>query len=450
MRRYVIIGSGAAGLAAAETIRRKDASGTIILLTGDRHGYYSRPGLAYYLTGEVPEKQLFPYDRNHIRNLNLLWEQSAVVRVHPAEHQLYLEGAKRVDYDRLLIATGATAILPDTPGISLEGVVKLDNMEDARHILRLARRGATAVVVGGGITALELVEGLAARGMKVHYFLRGDRYWSNVLDEEESRLVENRLTHEGVVLHHHTNLIEILGRGGRVSAVQAQEGDRDLRLNCSLVAVAIGIRPRKNLAAQAGLENARGILCNEALQTSHPDIYTAGDVAEVIDPVSGKPVLDSLWGPAVQMGKVAGGNMAGANLIYRKEIPFNVTRIAGLITTIIGQVGSEPAKTPSENDLTGAIMRGDSEIWRQYPDAVVTQTVGGHNRLRLYVRQATLAGALVMGDQQLSGPIQRIVREKLDIRSIHNMLIAPNAPLSDIITQFWRERQPAHAAFGFV
>ena len=101
-------------------------------------------------------------------------------------------------------------------------MVKLDTLEDADRILKLARRGQPAVVVGGGITALELVEGLAARGMRVHYFLRGERYWTGVLDETESRMVEQRLQHDGVFLHFHTNLVEVLGRGGKVSGVRAQ------------------------------------------------------------------------------------------------------------------------------------------------------------------------------------------------------------------------------------
>ena len=448
-RRYVIVGSGAAGIAAAETIRKTDPSGKITLLTGDPHGYYSRPGLAYYLTGEIPEKQLFPMDQRRLRELNLTWGQKAVVRVQRTEHRVSLQGGAAVEYDRLLIATGAHATMPDTPGITLEGVVKLDHLDDARKIMRLARRGAHAVVVGGGITALELVEGLTERGMKVHYFLRGDRYWSNVLDEEESRMVESRLKADGVELHYQTNLVEILGRGGKVNGVTARQGDQDIRLNCALVAVAIGIRPRKDLAAQSGLNTARGILCDESLRTNDPDIFTAGDAAEVLDPVSGKHVLDSLWKPAVEMGRIAGANMAGANLTYIKEIPFNVTKVAGLITTIVGQVGGDPAERKSDRDLNGGIMRGDSEVFRQYPDALVAQTVGGRNRIRLYVRQAVIAGALVMGDQTLSGPIQHIVREKMDIRSIHAALVQQNAPLHQLIADFWNERQPVHAAFGF-
>src|SRR5690606_15407768 len=103
----------------------------------------------------------------------------------PAERRVFFEGGVSLPYDRLLIATGSQAVPLDLPGADFQGVHKLDNMTDSRAILAAARRTKEAVVVGGGITALELVEGLRARRLKVHYLLRGGRYWNNVLDEVE-------------------------------------------------------------------------------------------------------------------------------------------------------------------------------------------------------------------------------------------------------------------------
>src|SRR3990170_8790953 len=151
--------------------------------------------------------------------------------------------------------------------------------------------------------------------------------WNNVLDETESRIVEHRLKEEGVKIHYHSELAEILDRRGRVSAVRTQDGRY---IECELVAIAIGIRPRKELAEASGLETDRGILVNEFLQTSQPDIFAAGDVAQVYDPFMGKSILDSLWGPAREQGHIAGLNMFGQWTIYVKTIAFNVTRLAGL------------------------------------------------------------------------------------------------------------------------
>jgi len=436
MRNYVIIGTGPAGIAAAQAIRAQDSRANIVLVGDEPFGYYSRPGLAYYLTGEIPENGLFPYTPAEFNQLGLRLIQSQVTAIHPAEHYLENQAGKRLPYDRLLIAVGAQAAQMKISGIELEGVVTLDNLGDARQILKLGRGARSAVVVGGGITALELVEGLQSRGVKVHYFLRGDRYWSNVLDETESRIVEERLKSEGVRIHYHTELAQIQGKRGRVSAVVTQNGER---LDCRLLAVAIGIRPRTALASAAGLKVERGILVDEYLQTSAADIYAAGDVAQVRDPRSGLWVLDSLWGPAREQGHHAGLNMAGVPTPYIKAVPFNVTRLAGLTTTIIGTVGRG-----QDADLLG-IARGDSETWRQLPDAIAAQSDFEVNRLRLMVGQRHLLGAILIGDQTLSQPLYHLVSQNADITPIRDRLLDTRLKLGDLVAAFWAEWSSNHA-----
>jgi NADPH-dependent 2,4-dienoyl-CoA reductase/sulfur reductase-like enzyme len=213
---YIIVGSGVAGLSACEAIRSLDTASEIYMLGDDPNGYYSRPGLAYYLTGEMPEQGLFPRTKREWLSLDLRFVRGRATRIYPEEHKVEVDHQTQLEYDRLLIAVGAQATRLNVPGADLEGVVKLDHMEDARKILQLARRGKSAVVVGGGITALELVEGLRSRGVKAHYLLRGDRYWSNVLDAQESKIIEHRLREEGVTLHYHAELKEILGVRGKV------------------------------------------------------------------------------------------------------------------------------------------------------------------------------------------------------------------------------------------
>ncbi|MBE7534533.1 MAG: NAD(P)/FAD-dependent oxidoreductase [Anaerolineales bacterium] len=426
--KYAIVGSGVSGIAAIEAIRSVDRSGEVVMIGDDPHGFYSRPGLAYYLTGELHDKALYPRTSDEYRQMNFRYVKGRVKGVLREARVLELENQTSIAYDRLLIATGAQALPLEMPGANLEGVFKLDHMEDAKRILKRARRGKTAVVVGGGITALELVEGLLARGMNVHYLLRGDRYWSGVLDEHESKIVEARLQVEGVTLHHHAELIEVMGKKNRVIGARLLDGRT---LKCDMVAYAIGIRPRLELAIQAGLAVDRGILVNEFMQTNDPHIFAAGDVAQVYDPAVGRSVLDSLWGPARQQGYAAGLNMAGKTTAYIKAPPFNVTRLAGLTTTIIGAVGGG-----HDEDLVG-IARGDSETWRSLPDALVAQSGFDVNHLRLMVGEQRLLGAVVMGDQTLSYPLQKIVSERIDISSIREKLLAADARIGDVVVEFW-------------
>jgi NAD(P)H-nitrite reductase large subunit len=264
--------------------------------------------------------------------------------------------------------------------------------------------------------------------VNVHYLLRGNRYWSNVLDEHESRIVEGRLQAEGVTLHFHSEPVEIIGKSGKVSGVRLKDGNT---IKCDMLAYAIGINPRMELAHEAGLSLERGVLVNEFLQTNDPDIYAAGDVAQVYDPLTGQSVLDSLWTPAREQGYAAGLNMAGKQTPYIKGAPFNVTRLAGLTTTIIGAVGRG-----IDEDVQG-IARGDSETWRQLPDAIVAQSGFDMNHVRVLVGEKTLIGAVVMGDQTLSTPLQKIIAEKMDISAIHDKLLSSDAKIADVIVDYW-------------
>ncbi len=437
MTRYLIIGVGVAAVAAAESIRSADSSGEITLIGHDPHGFYSRPGLAYYLTGELPESQLFPYPPQQFQKLRLHVRRRRVTRLLPDTQEIELDDRARLPYDRLLLATGARATPPGVPGADLTGVVKLDHLDDARRIIGLARRAKRAIVVGGGITALEIVEGLAAQRVQVHYLLRGERYWGNVLDETESRIVEHRLRNEGVHLHYHTEVAEILGKNGKVIGVRTRDGRS---LPCDLLAFAIGVRPRIELAQQAGIACDKGILTDETLRTNLPNIFAAGDCAQVHDPVSKRSVIDSLWGAAREQGHAAGLNMAGQAAPYQRPIPFNVTRLAGLTTTIIGAVGGG-----RDEDVLG-IVRGDSETWRTLPDAIIAQTGFEVNRLRLMVGQSHILGAVIMGDQTLSFPLQALIRQQADISPIRAQLLTPNAPLADLLIQYWSHWKNNHAA----
>jgi NAD(P)H-nitrite reductase large subunit len=426
--RHVIIGTGAAGIAAVEAIRSVERGAEIIMLGDDPHGFYSRPGLAYFLTGELSDKTLFPKTREDYKRLGFIYRKARVTRILRDETSLQLDDNSLLTYDRLLIATGAAASPLTVPGANLQGVVKLDHLNDARHILKLAKRGRTAIVVGGGITALELAEGLRARGMHVHYLLRGDRYWSSVLDEHESRIIEARLQEEGITLHFHSELREIIGKSGQVNSVRLKNGQT---LKCSLLAYAIGIQPRVELARDAGLATERGILVNEFMQTNDPGIYAAGDVAQVYDPISGHSILDSLWGVAREQGDAAGLNMAGQAQPYIKSMPFNITRLAGLTTTIIGAVGHG-----RDDDLIG-IARGDSETWRELPNAIVAQSGFDINRVRILVGENKLIGAVVMGDQTLSMPLQRIIANQMDISPMREALLTRDAKIADVVVDFW-------------
>jgi NAD(P)H-nitrite reductase large subunit len=428
MTRHVIIGAGIAGYTAAETLQTMDRGAEIVLVSEDPYNFYSRPGLAYYLTGEIPEKQLFLFSKKGKLNLDVEHLKGLVTRIDPSSHTININTSGKVAYDRLLLATGASGVPLDVPGATLQGLVKMDDLQDTRKILSMVRSTKAAVVVGGGVVAIELVEGLVARGVKVHYLLRGDWFWSNVLGEIESGMVERSLAHDEVTLHHNTEVAEVLGKRGRVTGVRTTTGKV---LQCDMVAVGIGVKARMELAQGAGLKTERGILVNECLETSTPDVYAAGDVAQIYDPISGRYSIDNLWYPGRKQGRIAAINMTGKKEIYRRTVATNVLLLAGVMTTIIGAIGS------GRDEGQVYTMRGSSETWQKLPNTIASESGTDASHLRLVVGEQRLLGALVMGDQRLSRPLRDLINAQVDISPIRNQLLQPNAQPGQSVMDYW-------------
>lgn len=436
--RHLIVGSGIAALSAAEAIRRCDASARITLVSEETHPFYTRPGLAYLLSGAVPESQLRIRSEKEIAALRVERVVGRVAQLVPAQHEVVLANGRVLGYDRLLLALGAGSIVPEFPGAGLPGVVRLDGLDDAHRILKRARRGGRAIVVGGGSTALELVEGFHARGMHTSYFLRGERYWGKVLDAVESAIIEERLEAAGIEVHRHTEVARALpNKKDELGWVETRAKGL---VPCDLLAIATGVRPRTEIARSAGLSVDRGIRVNEFLETSDPDVFAAGDVAQVHDPVSGRALLDTLWSSAEGQGRVAGENMAGGRAAYRKRIAFNVTCLAGLITTIVGDVGVEG----DDADLL-TITRGQSEAWSGGRESWSLMDRRGADRVRIQLGDHQIVGAVILGDQALSDILTQLITEQVDITPIREALVQQPATMMAQLTTFyqaWERTRP--------
>ncbi len=412
--RHVIVGSGIAGLCAAEVLRQNDAEAAITIISEEPHNFYSRPGLAYLLRGDIPERQLFIRSKHDLRAMHLQ-RIHAVAESLSENQEVVLRDGRRVAYDRLLLATGALAVPPTFPGSDLAGIVKLDGLDDTRRILKLARRGKPAVVIGGGVTALELAEGLRARGMRVHYLLRKARFWGDVLDEVESNIVMDRLRREGIVLHPNTQVKQAIGAKGRVTAVETLGGET---IPCRILAVATGVRARVDLTRKAELAADRlavekGIVVDAHLRTSLPNVFAAGDCARSAT----RPSTCS--GPRPAQGCIAGMNMAGCRVPYVKGVACNVTLLAGLKVTIIGNVGSGApgADTNGTGPLVGAGRDGKLD------DDVVSMARGK----RILAGQSRRRGPVPSRRRRTRAPRGRPADDRGSRRDGRSNLVSPSA-----------------------
>ena len=348
--RHAIVGSGIAGLGTAEAIRERQPGAAICFVSEEHHDPYSPPASPTCCTATSPRAACASALLKPLEKLGLERIHALVARVDCTRQELLLAGGKRVPYDRLLLATGALATPPPFGGAGLAGAVKLDSLDDTLSILKRAKRGRTAVVVGGGITALELAEGLAARRMKVHYLLRGDRYWADVLDEAESHIVMDRLEHDGIKIRTRTQVKRMIDTAGTSPASRPRPGT-SCRASCSPTPSASSRGSTSRRAA--GLKTDRGIVVDERMRQPARRVRRRR-LRQV-----GTAPLDVLWPTALDQGRVAGANMAGEKVAYKKEAACNVTMLAGLKVTIIGAVGS---------------ARG---IWTASPSCAATANRGG-------------------------------------------------------------------------
>jgi NAD(P)H-nitrite reductase large subunit/ferredoxin len=438
LTRYLVLGNGAAGISAAEEIRRRDPRGQITILTHEPYPAYSRPGIAYLILDQVSEHHLISRLPEHYERLGLQLVYGRATRLDPPARRVHLDDGRSIDNDRLLLAVGSRPVPARMPGNDLDGVITFDTLDSARDLMRRARKACAAVVIGGGITAMEMVEGLHHLGVHTHYLLRRDQLWSSVFNRQESRMMAEHITNMGITLHFNEEIAEILGHKGKVAGVRLKSGKI---LECQIVGVGIGVRPRLELTQGTDIETDRGILTDEYLQTSVPGIFAAGDCAQIYDRWTGQHKLDSLWPGAVASGRTAGANMAGAGQPYQKGSPFNAAQLFGTHLTAIGQLRTSSGE---ENPVeTHFLTRGSSEVWttetgRAYISAF-DERPGSSVRLVMRVngRGTHLVGALLLGNQALADPLRDLIEHEVPVDSILSDIHAGGETAVHAIRRFW-------------
>jgi NADPH-dependent 2,4-dienoyl-CoA reductase/sulfur reductase-like enzyme/nitrite reductase/ring-hydroxylating ferredoxin subunit len=315
LKSIVIVGGGAAGFAAAEMLRRQSFGGSVVMLSQDAAPPVDRPNLSKdYLAGSAPEDWLplrpaeFYADNNIELRLN-----TEVIGVDTKARQVMIAGAKNVQYDRLLLATGAEPVRLPIPGADRPHVHTLRSLADCRAILASAKGARRAVVIGASFIGLEAAAALRARDIEVHVVAPEQRPMERVLGAQMGDFVRALHEEHGVVFHLQDTVTAI--DGGHVAL---ESGGR---LAADLVIVGVGVRPRLALAEQAGLVMDRGVLVNAYLETSVAGVYAAGDIARWPDRHSGDNIRVEHWVVAERQGQAAARNMLGLSERF-DAVPF--------------------------------------------------------------------------------------------------------------------------------
>ena len=357
-RSIVILGAGAAGSAAAETLRKESFDGRITVIDSDFDAPYDRPNISKdYLAGSAPEDWLPLHPRSYYteREIELTLGRRAQA-INPASRRLTLDDGARIPYDQLLITTGASPVELNIPGAAGQ-ILYLRTLADCRRIIEVVRSARRAVVIGTSFIGLEVAASLQVRGVEVHAVGPDSLPLGRVLGPALGKFILDLHQQRGVVFH--------LGHTTREIRNQSVILDDGTHLAADLVVAGVGVRPNVELASQAGLAVDNGILVDEYLETSASGIFAAGDVARWTDPRTGERVRVEHWVVAQRMGQTAARNMMGRREPF-DAVPFFWSQHYDVPIGYVGQ-GTGWDRThvdgdPAARDCAVTYYRGDREV----------------------------------------------------------------------------------------
>jgi 3-phenylpropionate/trans-cinnamate dioxygenase ferredoxin reductase component len=308
-KTFLIVGASLAGAKAAETLRAEGFDGRIVLVGAEHDRPYERPPLSKeYLRGEAGREKVYVHDEGFYaeQDIELRLGRTAV-SLNASADEVALDDGERLRYDRLLLATGAEPRRLPLPGAELDGVVYLRTVEDSDALRERLDRGGHVVVVGAGWIGAEVAASARQRGLDVTVLDPLSVPLERVLGTEMGAVYRDVHADQGVKLLMGTG-VEGFEGGDAVQRVRTSDGRT---LDCDFVVVGVGVQPRSQLAAQAGLAVGDGILVDEHLQTSAPGVFAAGDVAGAEHPFYGERVRVEHWANALHQGPAAARNMLG-------------------------------------------------------------------------------------------------------------------------------------------
>ncbi|MFX1304025.1 MAG: NAD(P)/FAD-dependent oxidoreductase [Promethearchaeota archaeon] len=390
--RYAIIGTGGAGISAAEAIRKYDQKSEIIMISKEDVPAYSACLLCHYILEEKERDKIFWKGKDFFNLMNINPILGKEVKNIQPESKKILVDSESIDYDKLLIAGGGHVDMPAIKGIDKEGIFTFKTLNDTDAIYNWlnTQKPKKAVVLGGGFVGLDAAEGLKKKNIDVTIVEILDRVLPRMLDKEMSDITKKILEKNDINLFLENNISKIIGKK-RVNSVKLADGTV---LDADLVIIATGIKPNLDFLRDSGIKTNSGIIINEYLETNIPNIYAAGDITESINISTGNRESILLWSNALTQGTIAGYNMVGRKTKYEGSAIQTLIKIFGTPIISDGVYEGEELKFFKDN------------IYK-----------------KMYLKDSTIVGYMLINTLQNAGVYHSLLVSKRDVSEYKNLIL---------------------------
>ena len=395
--RQVVIGNSAAGLAAARAIRDHDATCHVTMISADSCLAYSPVLLPYYLSGKIEKRGLFVVDEGFYKRceIELLLEKCAE-SVDVDRQIVALNDGTSVQYDKLLIATGGSPQTLNVPGADPAKVMTLRTIDDAERILAAARDARDILICGAGLASLEVANALRGRNARVLVIAKSPQILSRNADPECARMMQHDIEEAGITFLLGRDVSEITVRSGRLHVLT----DCDDSLTADLVIVGKGVAPNVQLVRGTGIGVDRGILVNEKTQTSVPNVYAAGDVAQARQLLTDDYQVVATWPSACFEGRIAGLNMVGQAAALPPEVGYNIVPMFNKVAAFVGE---GRATSPAAEIV----------VCRDEKKGIYRKCALKDNRI---------IGAILLGSVSDAGTVLNLIAKRVDVSRLGGQL----------------------------
>jgi NAD(P)H-nitrite reductase large subunit len=361
--QHIIIGAGPAGVVAAETLRICDSEAKVTIIGDEPEPPYSRMAIPYYLSDNIDEAGSYLRDPSaHYSEQNIELVRQRVEKVDSKIKQVTLADGSKRDYDKLLLATGSRPISPPIPGLDLPQVHSCWTLEDARHIIELARPGANVVLIGAGFIGCIILEALVKRGIKLSVVETGNRMVPRMLNEKAGGLLKQWCTDKGIDVHTSCSVDSVTAAGKDEVEVSLSDGSK---LPAALVITATGVKPNTEILEGTDIKLDLGVLVNHSMQTNNSDVYAAGDVAQGVDFSTGNFEVQAIQPTATDHGRIAALNMSGNLTEHHGTVNMNILDTLGLVSSSfglwMGVEGGEQAELYNPDDFQYINLQFDGD-----------------------------------------------------------------------------------------